>query len=322
MINSLPHILAHSGKKMSTGKRLCLFFFTITLIGMSLSAVAQEPTRSALKSQIAHIAEQINGLQSEQNQLLRKNKVLTDKISRTKLKLQKGGNRLIELQLLPDLSASRELADQIQALDKRIYGLTEQSVTQKKQLVGVLNTEIERLGREADVMESAKVKTRRLELILRLQKEKETYQTQIRAESNELLLGLEISLSETDGPYEIQQKRAIVFDQRDILQTKIAQLDSIIKETKKKLSLQQSMLELLRDIRRGEDDEFDLDRNLRIAELQEDIADIEATLEIMRAKQESWHAKEKSLTEKAKRFSQEAEKFTQPIQKGESLDHE
>ena len=55
------------------------------------------------------------------------------------------------------------------------------------------------------------------------------------------------------------------------------------------------MLELLRDLRRGEEDEFDFDRSLRIAELQDEIADIEAKLEIMTAKQESWRATEKTI---------------------------
>ena len=61
--------------------------------------------------------------------------------------------------------------------------------------------------------------------------------------------------------------------------------------------------------RRGEDDEFDLDRNLRIAELQEDIAQMETTLEVLGAKKSSWQVKEKSLAQKAKQFSQEALKF-------------
>jgi len=279
------------------------------LLTLSLSTEALEPTRSALKSQITHIAQQMKDLQSEQEKLLRENEKRTDRINAVKKQLQKRSNPLVEIQLQTDLKASRTLSDQIQVLDGKIYTLTEQSIAVKKRLVNVMNTEIEVLSREADATKDAKQKRNRLSQVLRVQKEKETIQAQIRAESNELLLGLDITLVDTDGPDEIQQKLAIIQDQRDILQTKIERLDIMVKETKKKLSLFSNMLELLRDIRRGEDDEFDLDRNLRIAELQEDIAQMETTLEVLGAKKSSWQVKEKSLAQKAKQFSQEALKF-------------
>ncbi|MCH8290025.1 hypothetical protein IH992_02820 [Candidatus Poribacteria bacterium] len=296
----------HAGKRHGRLIRRLLFSM---LFGLSLSAETLEPTRSALKSQITHIAQQMKDLQTEQEKLLRENEKRTDRINAAKKQLQKRSNPLVEIQLQTDLKASRTLSDQIQVLDGKIYTLTEQSIDVKKRLVNVMNTEIEMLSREADATKDAKQKRNRLSQVLRVQKEKETIQAQIRAESNELLLGLDITLVDTDGPDEIQQKLAIIQDQQDILQTKIKRLDIMVKETKKKLSLFSNMLELLRDIRRGEDDEFDLDRNLRIAELQEDIAQMETTLEVLGAKKSSWQVKEKSLAQKAKQFSQEALKF-------------
>ena len=100
----------------------------------------------------------------------------------------------------------------------------------------------------------------------------ETYQARISTESGELLLSLDIILTKTDGPDEIQQKLAIVQDQKDIIRAKIEQLNQQILDTQKKLDLRRNMLELLRDIRRGEEDE---------------VADREATLEIMSAKQQN-----------------------------------
>ena len=292
-------------------------------MGLSLPVWSQESTSSVLKTRIDYIAQQIKSLQTEQDGLLRKNRALTDEINARKRQLQKGGNPLIELQLQNDLKASRALADQIQGLDQNMHTLTRQSVSLKKQLVDLLSTEIDKLSREATMASNAKRKKRQLERVLALQDEKDAYRAQISAESNELLLRLDITLVETDGPDEILQKLAIVRDQHDIIRAKIQQLNGQIQETQKKLNLRQNMLELLRDIRRGEDDEFDLDRNLRIAELQEDIATIEAMLEIIQAKTENLRVKEKALEEKAKQFSQEAEKFTQPAPtapKGESLD--
>jgi len=298
--------------------------FLGVLTGLFSSGFAQvehsrngEETKSGLKAQIARLAQQIEAVQTEQDQLLRKNKALTDKINATKRQLQKGGNPLVELQLQNDLKASRTLADEVQALDKENHEHTQQSIALKKQLVGMLNREIEELSREANITRNAKQKARRLEQVLALQKEMEAYQEQITAESNELLLGLDITVAQTDGPEEIQQKTAIVQDQRDIIQAKIQRLGQQIRDTRMKLSLQQNMLELLRDIRRGEDDEFDLDRDLRIAESQEAIGDAETTLELLQTKLENWQVKEKSLAEKIKRFSQEVKKLKQPVQKGD-----
>ena len=296
--------------------RLIRRFLFSMLLGLSLSAEALEASRSGLQSQITYIAQQMKDLQNKQEKLLRQNDKWIDRINSAKKQLQKRNNPLVEIQLQTDLKASRTLSDQIQVLDGKIYALTEQSVAAKKELMEVMNTEIETLSREADATENAKKKRARLSQVLRIQKEKEAIQAQIRAESNELLLGLNITLVETDGPDEIQQKLAIIQDQLDILQTKIRELDIRVKEMKKKLGLLSNMLELLRDIRRGEDDEFDLDRNLRIAELQEDIAQMETTLAVLGAKKSSWQMKETVLAEKATQFSQEVLKFL----KGDSSD--
>ncbi len=289
----------------------CLLLFCALSIGMVPAALAQEPTLQNLRIQIEQLAEQVAGISAESNKLLRENKQLTDRIRMAKQDLQQGSDRLLERQLQDDLQASRELSDQIQALDDRIYALTEESVAKQRLLVGMLNDEIERLAGEASVAKDAKTKTRLLAEVLKLQEEAETYREQMARESSELLLSLDVAPAPTDGPDEIQQKLAVLQDQQDIIQSKIEELDRQIRETSRALDLRRNMLELLRDIRRGEEDEFDLDRSLDIAELEGKIADAESALEIWRAKRESWYAKEKIHGEKAVHLAQALENMLQ-----------
>jgi DNA repair exonuclease SbcCD ATPase subunit len=288
---------------------LAIFMF------MSLLVSAQTSTYSSMKEQLAQIAGQIKAVQVQQDELLRRNGELTDGINALKQKLQKGGNLLLELRLQNDLRASREIADQVQELDKKIHGLTKRSVDLKKQLVSLLSVEIDRLSREADATTDTKKRLQRLQRVLQLQKEKETYQAQITEESNELLLSLEVTIAEDDGPDDIRQKAAIIEDQGDIIRAKERKLDSQIQDIQKNISLQRNMLELLRDIGRGEEDELDLDRSLRIAERQEEVA--EAAFKVMQARREMWKAREKALTEKAEQFYREASKLLQPAPKGD-----
>ena len=289
----------------------CLLLFCAISIGTVPAAFTQEPTLQNLRMQIEQLAEQVAGISAESNKLLRENKQLTDRIRTAKQDLQQDSNRLLERQLQNDLQASRELSDRIQALDNRIYALTEESVAKQRTLVGLLNDEIERLSEEASVAKDAKAKTRILAEVLKLQEEAETYREQMARESSELLLSLDVAPAQTDGPDEIQQKLAVLQDQQDIIRSKIEELDRQIRETSKALDLRRNMLELLRDIRRGEEDEFDLDRNLDIAELEGEIADAESALEIWRAKRESWYAKEKIHGEKAVHLAQALENMLQ-----------
>ena len=289
----------------------CLLLFCAISIGAVPAAFAQELTLQNLRIQIEQLAEQVAGISEESNKLLRENKQLTDRIRTAKQDLQQGGDRLLERQLQNDLQASRELSDRIQALDNRIYALTEESIAKQRLLVGLLNDEIERLSGEARVAKDAKAKTRILAEVLKLQEEAETYREQMARESSELLLSLDVAPAQTDGPDEIQQKLAVLQDQQDIIRSKIEELDRQIRETSKALDLRRNMLELLRDIRRGEEDEFDLDRSLDIAELEGEIADAESALEIWRAKRESWYAKEKIHGEKAVHLAQELENMLQ-----------
>ena len=289
----------------------CLLLFCAISIGAVPAALAQEPTLQNLRIQIEQLAAQVAGISAESNKLLRENKQLTDRIRTAKQDLQQGSDRLLERQLQDDLQASRELSDRIQALDDRIYALTEESVAKQRLLVGMLNDEIERLAGEARVAKDAKTKTRILAEVLKLQEEAETYREQMARESSELLLSLDVALAPTDGPDEIQQKLAVLQDQQDIIRSKIEALDRQIRETSKALDLRRNMLELLRDIRRGEEDEFDLDRSLDIAELEGEIADAESALEIWRAERESWYAKEKIHGEKAVHLAQELENMLQ-----------
>ena len=290
--------------------RYLLLFFAIS-IGVVPAAFTKEPTLQNLRMQIEQLAEQVAGISAESTKLLRENKRLTDRIRTAKQDLQQGSDRLLERQLQNDLQASRELSDRIQALDDRIYALTEESVARQRALVGMLNAEIERLSGEARVAKDLGSKTRILAEVIELQEEAETYREQMARESSELLLSLEVALAQTDGPDEIQQKLAVLQDQQDIIRSKIGELDRQIRETGKALDLRRNMLELLRDIRRGEDDEFDLDRNLDIAELEGEIADAESALEIWRAKRESWYAKEKIHGEKALHLARELENMLQ-----------
>ena len=290
--------------------RYLVLFCTLS-IGAVPAALAQEPTLQNLRIQIEQLAAQVAGISAESNKLLRANKQLTDRIRTAKQDLQQGSDRLLERQLQDDLQASRELSDQIQALDDRIYALTEESVAKQRLLVGMLNDEIERLAGEARAAKDAKTKTRILAEVLKLQEEAETYREQMARESSELLLSLDVAPAQTDGPDEIQQKLAVLQDQQDIIRSKIEGLDRQIRETSKALDLRRNMLELLRDIRRGEEDEFDLDRSLDIAELEGEIADAESALEIWRAKRESWYAKEKIHGEKAVHLAQELENMLQ-----------
>ena len=289
----------------------CLLLFFAISIGTVPAAFTQEPTLQNLRIQIERLAEQVEGISAESNKLLRENKQLTDRIRTAKQDLQQGSGRLLERQLQDDLQASRELSDRIQALDDRIYALTEESVGKQRTLVGLLNAEIERLAGEARVAKDAKAKTRILSEMLKFQEEAETYREQMARESSELLLSLDVTPAQTDGPDEIQQKLAVLQDQQDIIRSKIGELDRQIRETSKALDLRRNMLELLRDIRRGEEDEFDLDRNLDIAELEGEIADAESALEVWRAKRESWYAKEKIHGEKAVHLARELENMLQ-----------
>lgn len=287
------------------------------IVSVPLPVFAQAPTYSSSKEQLAQIARQIKTIQTRQDDLLRRNKEITDEINAVKQKLQKGGNLILELQLQNDLKASREIADQVQKLDKEIYGLTKRSVDLKKQLVSLLSAEIDKLSQEADATTDNRKRLQLLQRVMQFQKEKEIYQAQITEESNELLLSLEVSIVEDDGPDDILQKAAIIEDQRDIIRAKERKLNNQIQNIQKKINLQRSMLELLRDIGRGEEDELDLDRSLRIAERQEEIRDMESSMKVMQAKREMWRAREKSLAKKAEHFYQEASKFLRPTPKGD-----
>ena len=284
-----------------------LFPFFAISIGTVSAVFAEEPTLQDLRLQIEQVAEQVEGLSTESNKLLRQNQQLIDRIRTAKQDLQRGRDRLLERQLQDDLQASRELSDRIQALDHRIHALTEESIARQGALLEMLNAEIERLSGEARVAEDARAKTRILSEILRLQEEAEACRERMAGESSELLLSLNVAPAPTDGPDEIQQKLAVLQDQQDIVRARIEELDRQIRETSKALDLRRNMLELLRDIRRGEEDEFDLDRNLDIAELEGEIADGESALESWRAKRESWYAKERDNGEKAAHLTRELE---------------
>ena len=286
-------------------------------IFLSTLVSAQMSNYSILKKQVADVTKKIAAKQSQQDDLLRKNKEYTDRINATKLKLQKDSNLLLERRLQGDLKKSRQLADEMQKLDKEIYSLTKQSVELKKRLVDLLSVEIDRLTQEANSTVNSKKKLEQIQRALELQKEKESYYSQITEESNELLLALEVTIEEDDGPDDILRKVAIVEDQQDIIRGKVRELDTQIQSIQKNIGLQRSMLELMRDIGRGEEDEMDLDRSTRIAERQEQIADMEADLQVMKAKKEMWQARDRVLAEKIEKFHQELSNLLNPAPKGD-----
>ena len=290
--------------------RSLLPFLAIS-IGTVPAAFTKEPTLQDLRLQIEQLAEQIETISAESNELLRENTQLTDRIRTAKEDLQQGGDRLLERQLQDDLQASRELSGRIQALDDRIHALTGESIARQGSLVERLYAEIERLSGEARAAEDPRAKARILSEILELQEEAEACRERMAGESSELLLSLNVAPAPTDGPDEIQQKLAVLQDQRDIVRTRIEELDRQIRETSMALDLRRNMLELLRDIRRGEEDEFDLDRNLDIAELEAEIADGESALESWRAKRESWYARERIHDGTAADLARELESLLQ-----------
>jgi hypothetical protein len=294
------------------------FFGICFAVFLSIFVSAQVPEYSIRKKQVESVTMQILAIQSHQDSLLRKSKEYTDRISTAKLRLQKDSSLLLERRLQSDLRESRALADQIQKLDRKIHDLTKQSVELKQKLVSLLNEEIDRLTQEANVTVDSRKKLQKFQSVLELQKEKGIYEAQITQESNELLLTLDVTITEDDGPEDILRKIEIVEDQRDIMRGKMKKLSAQIQSVQKNISLQQNMLELLRDIGRGEADELDLDRSTRIAERQEQIADMASELEIMKAKQEMWEARSKTLTEKARNFHQEISKLLNPALKGDS----
>ena len=290
--------------------------------GMPSSASAQESTHADLKTRIEQLVKEIDATEDRQNRLMYRNRELADKINSAKQQLEGGANLLVELRLQNSLKASRELADQMEALDQEAYELTEQLVALRQQLVDVLSADIDRLSAKAAAATDTKAKFRRLQLVLQLQEEKEAYQAQITEASNELLLGLEVTIADEDGPDDIRQKAAIIEDQRDVVRNRIQELDRKIQDIQKELSLRQNMLGLLRDIGRGEEDELDLNRDLRIAELQEAVANMDASLDIMYAKKEIWQAREKALARKAERFHQQASQLLRPAPKGDPREPE
>ena len=291
---------------------ICFAVFLSTFVS------AQVPEYSILKKQVESVTRQILATQSHQGNLLRKSKEYTDRISNAKLRLQKDSSLLLERRLQSDLRESRALADQIQKLDRKVHDLTKQSVESKQKLVSLLNEEIDRLTQEANATVDSRKKLQKLQSALELQKEKKTYEAQITQESNELLLALEVTVTESDGPDDILRKIAIVEDQQDIIRGKVKKLTAQIQSVQKNISLQENMLELLRDIGRGEADELDLDRSTRIAERQEQIVDMKADLEVMKVKKEMWQARSKTLTEKVRQFHQEVSRLLNPALKGDS----
>ena len=278
------------------------------IIGAVSTTFALEPL-PILRAELDQLAKQIEQVRAEEADLLSENERLAGEISAKKRRLQEGDSRLLELQLQDDLKVSRERSHQIQALDDRIRELTERSIEKKRNLLDALKLEIGRLSEEATAAEDAGIRDRALAEILRLQRDVETHRKQIQSEADELLLALDVVLTKREGPDEIQQKLTVLRDQRDIVRAKIEQLGKQIIETKKTLALRQNMLALLRDIRRGEEDEFDLDQNLNIAGLEDAIAGASSALNGMQTRKESWVIRERLLIEKVNEFSLEIERM-------------
>ena len=147
----------------------CLLPFFALSIGAVPAAFTQGLTAQNLRMQIEQLAEQVESISAESDELLRANEQLTTRIRTAKQDLQRGDDRLLERQLQDDLQASRALSDRIEALDDQIYALTETSIAKQRALVDLLAAEIERLSAEARVAKDAKDKARLLAEVLKFQ---------------------------------------------------------------------------------------------------------------------------------------------------------
>ena len=281
----------------------------IIAFGAASTTSAQAFSLPNLRAELAQLARKIEQMSKQEGELIVENEKLAEDISESKRRLQRGESLLLERQLQGDLRISRERSNQLQALDDSIHVLAEQSLAKQRELVHTLEMEIERLTHEAKISEEVGTRDQVLSRVLQLQKEMETHRAQVEEESDALLLSLKVEISATEGPDEIEQKLTVLKDQQDLVRAKIEQLDRQIEDTEKTIALQRNMLALLRDIGRGEEDEFDLDRNLNMAGLEDAIADADAAVNGKRIEKESWLIRERSLIVKAQEFSREIERI-------------
>ncbi|MBT5535760.1 hypothetical protein HOK31_22005, partial [Candidatus Poribacteria bacterium] len=284
----------------------------VGIFAAACSLWAQSPTRGDLEGRLADIGDRVANLTQDQDALLRRSRSLANRIDDAKRDLPENGDPRSDRDLQRDLRAAQALADQLETLDVERHALTQEGVTVRQAVMLALDAEIDAIVARSDAAETTEARERILAEAIALQAERDAHATALRAQSRELLLGLDVALEDTDGPDQIAQKIGVVRDQLDIVDDRIAALSDDIRSAKEKFGLLRGMWELLQELRRGEEDELDLDRDLRAAEIEGDMSVLEDRVLVLRARMQRRRGAIAPLRAKVTRFQEEAAAMLMP----------
>ncbi len=300
MDNRPAHIIA------GLAAALAALAFHVAVARADLSAIA------GLEASLKSVVERTESTVAAQNSLLRQSAELTGRIDKLKRELRDSATPIKSRRLQTDLRAAQSLAEQIAALDVQLADLSRESLRTKRAIIDELGEEIARLSAAAESSDDPADKARWIEQGLHLQTTRERYLDETARQSRNLLLTVEVTLTETDGPDDIRAKTDIVRDQQDTIRERIGELSAETIATEERLELLQGMWELLREMRRGEDDEFDLDRSLRMTELEDEMANLREAVLVLRARSERWRERIAGLEDKAAEFDRELQRTIGP----------
>jgi len=289
---------------------------TALLVAGATARGEESATQSDLESLLHDIVARVEETTRQQNTLLRRSRVLSDRIDSAKRDRADDGDPSGDRALQRDLRSARLVADQLQGLDASIYALTQEGVATRKAIMARLDDAIARAIARSDAAVTSEERERILADAIALRSERDVHATYVRAQSRELLLGLDVTVADTDGPDVIAQKIEVVQDQLDIVDEGIVALAAEILAAEEKLSLLRGMLELLQELRRSEDDEIDLDRPLRAAELEGNMSELSNEVLALRARQERRRAGISPLRAKLARFQAIASEMLRPAELG------
>ncbi len=305
-------------KRLANVARLCRLVVVVTalLVAGATARGEESATQSDLESLLHDIVARVEETTRQQNTLLRRSRVLSDRIDSAKRDRADDGDPSGDRALQRDLRSARLVADQLQGLDASIYALTQEGVATRKAIMARLDDAIARAIARSDAAVTSEERERILADAIALRSERDVHATYVRAQSRELLLGLDVTVADTDGPDVIAQKIEVVQDQLDIVDEGIVALAAEILAAEEKLSLLRGMLELLQELRRSEDDEIDLDRPLRAAELEGNMSELSNEVLALRARQERRRAGISPLRAKLARFQAIASEMLRPAELG------
>ena len=280
-------------------------------------AWAEPSTRAEVEARLADIAVGVAQVTRAQDTLLRRSRSLATRIDAAKRDLADDSDARNDRALQRDLRAAQALADDLQALDGELNGLTQEGVVTRKALIALLDVDIAGIVARSEAASTAEERERILGGAITVQTERDTHAAALRAQSRELLLGLDVTLDDADGPEQITQKVEVVRDQLDAVEARIATLSDEIRAAQEKLDLLRGMWELLQELRRGEEDELDLDRDLRAAEIEGDMSVLEDRVLVLRARMGRRRATIAPLHAKVTRFQEAAAAMLMPADIGE-----